>query len=128
MTVTTAAALIGRLITGLIVDRLNRRFVASATLVVQLLGVAILALSIDGHAQSSAALYVACALFGLGVGNMTTLPGLILAVEWPRERFNALIGLVVGILATRSVAVLVERVASEIGQVRPQHQRVIAAH
>ena len=28
---------------------------------------------------------------------MTTLPGLILAVEWPRERFNALIGLVVGI-------------------------------
>jgi MFS family permease len=97
VTVTTAAALIGRLITGLIVDRLNRRFVASATLVVQLLGVAILALSIDGHAQSSAALYVACALFGLGVGNMTTLPGLILAVEWPRERFNALIGLVVGI-------------------------------
>src|SRR5947209_896907 len=39
VTVTTAAALIGRLITGLIVDRLNRRLVASATLVVQLLGV-----------------------------------------------------------------------------------------
>ena len=97
VTVTTAAALIGRLITGLIVDRLNRRLVASVTLVVQLLGVSILALSIDGHAQSSAVLYVACALFGLGVGNMTTLPGLILAVEWPRERFNALIGLVVGI-------------------------------
>ena len=97
VTVTTAAALIGRLFTGLIVDRLNRRLVASVTLVVQLLGVSILALSIDGHAQSSAALYVACALFGLGVGNMTTLPGLILAVEWPRERFNALIGLVVGI-------------------------------
>ena len=97
VTVTTAAALFGRLITGLIVDRLNRRLVASATLVVQLLGVSILTLSIDGHARSSAALYVACALFGLGVGNMTTLPGLILAVEWPRERFNALIGLVVGI-------------------------------
>jgi MFS family permease len=97
VTVTTAAALIGRLITGLIVDRLNLRGVASATLVVQLLGVAILAMSIDGRAQSSAALYVACALFGLGVGNMTTLPGLILAVEWPRARFNALIGLVVGI-------------------------------
>ena len=38
-----------------------------------------------------------CVLFGLGVGNMTTLPGLILAAEWPRERFSALIGLVVGI-------------------------------
>jgi cyanate permease len=33
----------------------------------------------------------------LGVGNLTTLPGLILAVEWPREAFSALVGLVVGI-------------------------------
>src|SRR5207247_2387714 len=38
-----------------------------------------------------------CALFGLGVGNLTTLPGLILAVEWPRERFSALVGLAVAI-------------------------------
>jgi cyanate permease len=28
---------------------------------------------------------------------MTTLPGLILAVEWPRERFSALVGLAVAI-------------------------------
>ena len=42
-------------------------------------------------------IYAGCALFGLGVGNLTTLPGLILAVEWPRERFSALVGLVVGI-------------------------------
>jgi len=42
-------------------------------------------------------LYAGCALFGLGVGNLTTLPGLILAVEWPRERFSALVGLAVGI-------------------------------
>ena len=41
--------------------------------------------------------YAGCALFGLGVGNLTTLPGLILAVEWPREHFSALVGLVVGI-------------------------------
>jgi MFS family permease len=34
---------------------------------------------------------------GLGVGNLTTLPGLILAVEWPRDRFGGLVGLVVGI-------------------------------
>jgi hypothetical protein len=33
----------------------------------------------------------------LGVGNLTTLPGLILALEWPRERFSSLVGLVVGI-------------------------------
>src|SRR5262249_39359420 len=48
-------------------------------------------------APSAPGLYAGCALFGLGVGNLTTLPGLILAVEWPRERFSALVGLAVGI-------------------------------
>ena len=89
---TTAAALIGRLLTGVVVDRLNRRAVASATLVIQMLGLAVLT-----RPPSAAAVYVGCALFGLGVGNLTTLPGLILAVEWPRERFSALVGLAVGI-------------------------------
>jgi MFS family permease len=90
--VTTAAALFGRLATGVVVDRLNRRLVASATLVTQMVGVAVLA-----SAPSSAATYAGCVLFGLGVGNLTSLPGLILSVEWPRERFSALVGLVVGI-------------------------------
>jgi len=89
---TTAAALIGRLLTGIVVDRLNRRAVASATLVIQMLGLAVLT-----WLPSATAVYVGCALFGLGVGNLTTLPGLILAVEWPRERFSALVGLAVGI-------------------------------
>jgi MFS family permease len=89
---TTAAALIGRLATGVVVDRLNRRLVASATLVVQMIGLALLA-----GPPSPARVYAGCVLFGLGVGNLTTLPGLILAVEWPRERFSALVGLVVGI-------------------------------
>src|SRR5205809_5420816 len=89
---TTAAALIGRLLTGIVVDRLNRRAVASATLVIQMLGLAVLT-----WLPSATAVYVGCALFGLGVGNLTTLPGLILAVEWPRERFAALVGLAVGI-------------------------------
>src|SRR5439155_1156239 len=85
-------ALIGRLLTGIVVDRLNRRAVASATLVIQMLGLAVLT-----WLPSATAVYVGCALFGLGVGNLTTLPGLILAVEWPRERFSALVGLAVGI-------------------------------
>src|SRR5437867_3427841 len=88
----TAAALIGRLVTGFVVDRLNRRVVASATLIVQIVGVTLLA-----RAGSPAGVYAGCALFGLGVGNLTTLPGLILAVEWPRASFSALVGLVVGI-------------------------------
>ena len=89
---TTAAALIGRLITGLLVDRMNRRVVASATLGIQIVGLAMLA-----RAPSGVAVYAGCALFGLGVGNLTTLPGLVLAAEWPRERFSSLVGLVVGI-------------------------------
>jgi MFS family permease len=89
---TTAAAVLGRLLTGFVVDRLNRRRVASATLVIQIVGLALL-----GWASAAVGVYAGCALFGLGVGNLTTLPGLILAVEWPRERFGALVGLVVGI-------------------------------
>jgi MFS family permease len=89
---TTAAAMLGRLLTGFVVDRLNRRHVASATLVIQIVGLALL-----GWAPSTVSVYVGCALFGLGVGNLTTLPGLILAVEWPPQRFSALVGLVVGI-------------------------------
>jgi MFS family permease len=89
---TTTAALIGRLVTGFVVDRLNRRIVASATLGLQIIGLALLA-----WAPTGVVVYTGCALFGLGVGNLTTLPGLILAVEWPRERFSALVGLVVGI-------------------------------
>jgi MFS family permease len=89
---TTAAALIGRLATGFVVDRLDRRLVSSATLVIQIIGLALLA-----WAPSAVVVYAGCALFGLGVGNLTTLPGLILAAEWPRERFGALVGLVVGI-------------------------------
>jgi MFS family permease len=89
---TTAAGVVGRLLTGVVVDRLNRRVVSAVTLVVQMTGVGLLAV-----ATAPATLYAGCALFGLGVGNMTTLPGLVLAAEWPRERFSSLIGLVVGI-------------------------------
>jgi len=83
---------VGRLATGFVVDRLSRRRVASATLIVQLAGLGLLA-----REPSPASVYAGCALFGLGVGNLTTLPGLILAVEWPRERFSVLVGLAVGI-------------------------------
>ena len=89
---TTAAALIGRLATGFVVDRLNRRLVASATLASRSP-----AWPSWRRRHRRARVYAGCALFGLGVGNLTTLPGLILAVEWPRERFSALVGLVVGI-------------------------------
>jgi cyanate permease len=66
--------------------------VASATLAVQLAGVLVLA-----NGDSPGAIYAGSVLFGLGIGNLTTLPALILAVEWPRERFAPLVALAVGI-------------------------------
>jgi len=92
VSVATAAAVLGRLGTGFVVDRLSRRGVASATLCIQMAGLALLA-----WAPSATVVFTGCGLFGLGVGNLTTLPGLVLAVEWPRERFSSLVGLVVGI-------------------------------
>src|SRR4029453_10607641 len=89
---TTAAALVGRLATGFVVDQVKRRPVASATLIIQLAGLALLA-----REPSAVGVYAGWVLFGLGVGNLTTLPGLILSVEWPREHFSGLVGLGVGI-------------------------------
>src|SRR5207249_553896 len=63
VSLTTAAALVGRLATGFAVDKLNRRLVASATLIVQLAGLALLA-----REPSAASVYAGCILFGLGVG------------------------------------------------------------
>ena len=92
VSVTTGAAIAGRLLTGLVIDRADRRLVAATTLALQILGVALLA-----WGESVALAYAGCMLFGLGVGNLRTLPGLILAVEWPAEQFGALVGLAVGI-------------------------------
>src|SRR5262249_28756537 len=92
VSIATAAAVIGRLLTGLVVDRLNRRVVTSATLVIQIVGLLVLQ-----RIPAPSGVYVGCVLFGLGVGNLTTLPGLVVAQEWPREHFASLVALVVGI-------------------------------
>ena len=89
---TMTAALLGRLVTGVVVDRLKPRRVTAATLAVQIGGLALL-----GSQSSAAAAYAGCVLFGLGVGNLTTLPSLVLGAEWPREHFSGLVSLVVGI-------------------------------
>lgn len=88
----TALAMLGRLATGVVVDRVSPRLVAGVTLAVQIAGVLVLS-----RGGSPALVYLGCALFGIGVGNLTTLPGLILGAEWPREQFAPLVGLVVGI-------------------------------
>jgi MFS family permease len=86
--VTTTAAVIGRVGLGLAVDRLDQRRVAAASLASQ--AVAFLVMS---QTTDTAVLLLACALFGLSVGNIVTLPPLILQREFDPRSFGMLVGL-----------------------------------
>src|SRR5690606_4385069 len=70
---TTGAAIVGRLGTGLVVDRIDPRIATAVTLAVQVVALAVLAAG-----PGMPAMAVACTAFGLGVGNLITLPSLIL--------------------------------------------------
>jgi MFS family permease len=92
VSLTTFAAVLGRIATGYIADRFDRRPVACVNFIVQMLGMAILA-----TATVPAMLYLGCALFGLGVGNTTSLPGLLVQQEFPKQHFARIVSLVVAI-------------------------------
>jgi MFS family permease len=92
VSMTTLAAVLGRIAAGYIADRIDRRRLASANFAVQLLGMGILA-----TAPTAAMLYLGCVLFGLGLGNTTSLPGLIVQHEFPNRHFARIISLVVAI-------------------------------
>jgi len=92
VSLTTMAAVLGRTVTGLVVDRLDRRVVSAANFALQIaaLGLAVLA-------ETVPAVFLACILFGLGAGNVITLPSLIVQGEFPREQFSRIVSLVVSI-------------------------------
>jgi len=92
VSLTTIAAVAGRIATGFILDRFNRRAVASVNFVVQALGVGILATSTE-----KSTLYLGYLLFGVGVGNATSLPGLIVQQEFPKHHFARIVSLIVAI-------------------------------
>jgi MFS family permease len=89
---TTFAAVLGHIATGYIADRFERRTVACVNFIVQMLGMAILA-----TAATPALLYIGCVLFGLGVGNTTSLPGLLVQQDFPKQHFARIVSLVVAI-------------------------------
>jgi MFS family permease len=92
VSMTTFAAVLGRIATGYVVDRFDRRAVACGNFIVQMLGMAILA-----NATTPAMLYLGCVLFGLGVGNTTSLPGLLVQQDFPKQHFARMVSLVVAI-------------------------------
>jgi MFS family permease len=92
VSLTTFAAVVGRIAAGFVVDRCNRRVVASLNFVMQALGIAILAVATEAWM-----LYLGCLLVGAGVGNATSLPGLIVQREFPKQHFARIVSLVVAI-------------------------------
>ena len=89
---TTFAAVVGRIVVSFIVDQFDRRIISGINFIVQMLGMAVLAI-----VTTPTLLYAGCALFGLGVGNLTSLPGLLVQQEFPKKHFARIVSLVVAI-------------------------------
>ena len=90
VSVTGAMALIGRVGLGVVIDAVEVRWATAAVLASQ--AAALLLLALAGPA-SRPATYVACAVFGLSVGNLITLPALVVQREFPAASFGTVIGL-----------------------------------
>ena len=86
--VLTAMAVVGRVLFSMVIDRLNQRLAAALSFLSQ---AAALAVVINLH--SDVALVAACAVFGFSVGNLITLPSLIVQQEFDSAAFGVLISL-----------------------------------
>jgi MFS family permease len=86
--VTTTMAVIGRLCLGFVVDRLDPRQVTAVSLVTQ--AAALFALS---QTTDTAVLFVSCAIYGFSIGNLITLPPLIIHREFEPAAFGTALGL-----------------------------------
>jgi MFS family permease len=85
---TAVAAFLGRIALASYVDRLNPRAVACGVLGVGATGLAVLS-----FAQSPILIIAASLIYGLTVGNVTTLPSIIVRREFGSASFGAVYGL-----------------------------------
>jgi MFS family permease len=86
--VTTTMAVIGRFCLGLVVDRLDPRMATAVSLVTQAGALFAIAETTD-----TAVLFMACAVYGFSIGNLITLPPLIIHREFEPADFGAVLGL-----------------------------------
>src|SRR5262249_10720602 len=92
LSLVTICAVIGRTLLGWFIGDRNRRVVASTCFVVQAIGVLFLTFGSD-----VAFLMIGCILFGLAVGNLTSLPPLIAQQEFESGDVNPVFALVAAI-------------------------------
>jgi predicted MFS family arabinose efflux permease len=110
LSVTTLCAVLGRFYLGPAVSRLGPRPVSCLNFLQEAVGLALLV-----TATGAPVLYAGCVLVGLAVGNMITLPGLLVQSEFEPAAFGAVVSLIVGInqfayaLAPAAVGILRDR-------------------
>jgi MFS family permease len=88
----TAMAVAGRLLFSTVIDRLNQRLASAISFASQAVALAVII-----HSQSEILLFAACALFGFSVGNLITLPALIVQREFDSRSFGVLVSLITAI-------------------------------
>ena len=88
VSVMTVMAVIGRLTLGAVVDRLDPRMISSASMFSQ--AVALFAMT---RTTDTSTLLMCCAAYGFSVGNIITLPSLIIQREFRAETFGMVLGL-----------------------------------
>jgi MFS family permease len=88
----TVCAIAGRLLLAAFIGTTDRRVAAAANFAMQACGVALLAFG-----STLAVLLIGCALLGLGIGNIVSLPPLIVQVEFNRADVPRVMSLVTGV-------------------------------
>ena len=83
-----AMAVIGRVLFSTVIDRLNQRLASALSFLSQAAALAILI-----NFRADWLLIAACALFGFSVGNLITLPSLIVQREFDARAFGVLVSL-----------------------------------
>jgi MFS family permease len=81
-------ALIGRVVLGFVIDRLEPRRASALCFLVQVAAIAVLA-----YAGTPLVIYGACAIYGFSVGNNITLSPLIIQREYAAADFPAIVAL-----------------------------------
>ncbi|MBR1158208.1 MFS transporter [Bradyrhizobium elkanii] len=92
MALLTAMAVVGRVSFSFVIDRLNQRLASALSFVSQAIALAVI---INVH--NDVAQIAACALFGFSVGNLITLPALIVQREFDPRAFGVLVSLLTAI-------------------------------
>jgi cyanate permease len=88
----TAMAVVGRLALSTIIDRLNQRLASALSFASQAVALVVLI-----NAREVGPIYAAAALFGFSVGNLITLPALIIQREFDAAAFGVLVSLLTAI-------------------------------